>query len=296
MSEQQKETEKLELIPGKTEIGQIKGKLNGVYHEITLMYGDVAAQVIDGEFMHLGPEKYRELLNEFLDSVEGQQYRRPSDQEIEDATNKMLELEDKVIEKRKEDEKRRQEMEAQRLEDERKLREKMEAEKLKKEAAEREKAEREEEEKRQKEIESERKYFEELDSERTSRYNPTTEKEKVYVTKKKKINGKNVAIILLILFLLASLFANAYMYMNGGVNVGNKETTFSELNVDGTVYRVPAMDLSVQDGEKKVVIYGITASSENGEVSNKVIPIGEITINSSGEVVLQDGNGNSVQP
>ena len=292
MSEKENDVQKLELIPGKTEIGQIKGKLNGVYHEITMMYGDVAAQVIDGEFMHLGPERYRKLLDEFLDSVEGQQYRRPSDQEIEDATNKMLELEDKVIEKRKEDEKRRKELEAQRLEDERKLREKLEEEKLRKEMAEKERSEKEQEEIRKKEIENERKYFEELDGERNARYKPTTEKEKVYSGKKKKINGENITIILLSLLLLASLFANAYLYMNGGLN---KTTEYSELNVNGESYKVPSMDLSVMDGDKKIIIYGITDSSENGEVTNQVIPIGKIKLNGS-EIEITDGAGNPIKP
>lgn len=71
-----------ELIAGETIIGQINGKYKGIYRNFNIVYGNVADVVVNGKTLHLDELEYRKMLDNFLNSNSGTEYRRPSDNEI----------------------------------------------------------------------------------------------------------------------------------------------------------------------------------------------------------------------
>lgn len=61
-----------------------------VQQEFDVTYGNLLLPIIEGKGpVPLKKEKYMQILNDFLDSPEGQEYRRPSAEEIEMATNQV---------------------------------------------------------------------------------------------------------------------------------------------------------------------------------------------------------------
>ena len=124
------------LEAGVTEIGTIKGAdEDGYIRTFTILYGNVADPVIDGEVLHLEEPRYKKMLKEFLDSEEGMKYEVPSEEEVQEACEYMLNQENEVkqnqIKAQEEEERRIQEEIA---EQERVEKEKEEIRKLKKEA------------------------------------------------------------------------------------------------------------------------------------------------------------------
>ena len=91
------------LIPGKTPIGKINGKVEGQWRELTILYGNVATPVIKNNFIHLKNDVYMEMLVKFLESEEGLEYIAPSEEEVNRATLHVLNIEEQVKNKEKEE-------------------------------------------------------------------------------------------------------------------------------------------------------------------------------------------------
>lgn len=77
----------LRMIPGRTRIGTVRGKYEGAVDDYDIYYGNIAAAP-DGTLVHMDRARYMEVLDRFLESEEGRQYRRPSGQEILEAEKK----------------------------------------------------------------------------------------------------------------------------------------------------------------------------------------------------------------
>lgn len=85
-----------EMIPGKTKIGNIDGRYNGIYREFKIYYGNIAEPVINDTVLHLPPNEYMDMLREFLASDEGQEYRVPTGGEVKQAINDLLNKEHEI--------------------------------------------------------------------------------------------------------------------------------------------------------------------------------------------------------
>lgn len=92
-----------ELVPGKTQIGQIDGKYEGLYRKFTIYYGNVASPVINNNVLHLSENKYMEMLKTFLSSKEGSEYRIPSETEIKSTIKNMINEETRIKNAREEE-------------------------------------------------------------------------------------------------------------------------------------------------------------------------------------------------
>ena len=64
-------------------IGKIKGKENGEVREYDIMYGNILNPVYDDNPKIINRDLYMKKLEEFFDSPEGEEYERPSDEQIE---------------------------------------------------------------------------------------------------------------------------------------------------------------------------------------------------------------------
>jgi len=71
-----------QLKVGKTKIGGITGSYNGKFIRFSIYYGNLSMPPVDGEYIHLPSDKYRELLDQFLNSEEGKEFEKPSEEEI----------------------------------------------------------------------------------------------------------------------------------------------------------------------------------------------------------------------
>lgn len=85
-----------ELEPGKTIIGKIDGKVEGVYRNFTVYYGNVVDPVINGKMFHLPESDYMSLLKEFLQSEDGQQYQIPTVNEVKQAVKDLINQEEQI--------------------------------------------------------------------------------------------------------------------------------------------------------------------------------------------------------
>lgn len=84
------------LEPGKTIIGKIDGKVEGVYRNFTVYYGNVVDPVINGKMYHLPEPDYMSLLKEFLQSNDGQQYQVPTVSEVKQAVKELINQEEQI--------------------------------------------------------------------------------------------------------------------------------------------------------------------------------------------------------
>lgn len=82
--------EKKFLEAGITELGTVNGEYNGKFMTMKIRYGNSIFPTVkkDGkeEFVHLKKEKYEEMLDAFLKSEAGKNYKRPPKEEIEKAS------------------------------------------------------------------------------------------------------------------------------------------------------------------------------------------------------------------
>lgn len=85
------------LEVGHTKIGEKTGNYKGQLVKFSVYYGNYILPSIDGEFIHIKPESYNELLNKFLHSQQGKEYIYPSKEEIEDATRLVISRESQTL-------------------------------------------------------------------------------------------------------------------------------------------------------------------------------------------------------
>ena len=74
----------------KTKIGEKIGSYKGRYTIFSVYYGNYISPMIENEFVHLKEAEYEELLESFLNSEEGKEYKRPSEKEIREASAAVL--------------------------------------------------------------------------------------------------------------------------------------------------------------------------------------------------------------
>lgn len=79
------EVQLLELIPGKTVIGKMVGKVKGDVRHLTIFYGNFVTPLIDGKIVPIKDADYRNMLDAFFVTEEGRKYRKPSEEEIKQA-------------------------------------------------------------------------------------------------------------------------------------------------------------------------------------------------------------------
>lgn len=79
-----------ELELTKTKIGEKIGSYKGRYTIFSVYYGNYVSPYIDGEFVHLKEDEYEVLLDSFLSSEEGREYRRPDHEEIVKASTAVI--------------------------------------------------------------------------------------------------------------------------------------------------------------------------------------------------------------
>lgn len=103
--------EKLKLVPGQTLIGTrvvIDSKNSDQPRMIKVYYGnyiDPPMRTADGlHYIPMKEEKYREILNTFLDSEEGRDYERPTEEEMAAASAEVVEVVENHFEQEQRDE------------------------------------------------------------------------------------------------------------------------------------------------------------------------------------------------
>ena len=95
---------------------------------------------------------------------------------------------------------------------------------------------------------------------------------------------KNKFVIGVLSGLLAlSLVSNAVQLFSK--TLSGKEVT---LTVDEESYKIPVEDLKVEDGESKIIIYGIGRTSDGTNVSTKVIPLGQFDLNKPIKAIVDE--------
>lgn len=98
---------KKELIIGETLIGKTNVKINGEKLELEIYYGNFVKPMVYNEktnqyeFKTYKKEQYLIMLEEFLNTLEGFEYRVPSQEEIEEACEKVKEKERAFLDKMK---------------------------------------------------------------------------------------------------------------------------------------------------------------------------------------------------
>ena len=96
---QDQEIKKIPLEVGKTQIGSMMGKFKGEVYNFQIYYGNYILPSPHGEFIHYNQNLYKQKLMKFLDSEEGQKYIRPTEKEIEEATQLVISKESQLISK-----------------------------------------------------------------------------------------------------------------------------------------------------------------------------------------------------
>lgn len=320
--------ELLELVPGKTVIGHEKGKINGVYQDLTILYGNAISPVtnIDNP-LHYKEEAYMEMLKNFLNSEEGMKYRVPTKEEVDQATIEVLNMEERIRQKMKEEakakeaeEKRIQEEkekaeQARLAEEERIAKEKAEAERLEQERIENERIEQErleaqkqeelrlqeeamrlEEEQRAKEEEEEllRKQEEErlLEEKLAIEQKERQAKENKMSRDDKTIRKLKWFLIASMVLLIASMIGNAWLFLNRNQS---SNLSYGQLSINGEVYEIPLANVDVKDGESRIIIYGISSTNTDGKISNSVLPLGEFKLEGSKLVDITNAKGDQLE-
>ena len=54
-----------------------------------------------------------------------------------------------------------------------------------------------------------------------------------------------------------------------------------QININGETYEIPMAKVDVNSGETKIIIYGISTTNRNGQITNKAIPLGEFYLDGS---------------
>ena len=98
--EEKKEPETKELIPGETLIGTKTGTIQGELRQIRIFYGNFInpMNIHNGKYIPIKKKEYLKILNEFLNSDEGREYRKPSEVEISEAFTEVRKFVNRYIE------------------------------------------------------------------------------------------------------------------------------------------------------------------------------------------------------
>ncbi len=290
------ELKKLET--GKTEIGKVVAKdQDGMIRDFVIYYGNAASPLVDGSVMHLKENRYQEMLKAFLESEDGREYEAPTEEEIRQATIEMLNRETKAKQYQEEQERKRLEEEAKEkarlLEEEREKRT-IEVEEGEfapyapvpdplEEAMAEEKAIEMEVKELEARISEARKRAEEAGKVRRELEKRRKLEEKQQRAAEKPAGAHRLANILLTIALVVTLAMSAVQYLaaSGRLSLpvsAPRAQEMAELDINGETYTVPLADLTLAEGEKKIVIYGLTVYKQDGEVHHEAMPLGEYVL------------------
>jgi len=290
------ELKKLET--GKTEIGKVVAKdQDGMIRDFVIYYGNAASPLVDGNVMHLKENRYQEMLKAFLESEDGREYEAPSEEEIRQATIEMLNRETKAKQYQEEQERKRLEEEAKekaRLLEEERAKRTIEVEEGEfapydpvpdplEEAMAEEKAVEMEVKELEARISEARKRAEEAGKARRELEKRRMQEEKRLRASEKPAGTHRLANILLTVALVIALAMSAVQYLaaSGRLSLPTgypKAQERAELDINGETYTVPLADLTLAEGEGKIVIYGITTYIQDGEVHHSAMPLGEYVL------------------
>ena len=99
--DQNQENRTIPLKVGVTELFVFRRVVNNEEYELHLLYGNMIYPPPDEGIIHCTEATYREKLNQFLDSKEGQKYIRPTEEEIKEDEKLVLSLEAENVRKQK---------------------------------------------------------------------------------------------------------------------------------------------------------------------------------------------------
>ena len=290
------ELKKLEV--GKTEIGKVVAKdQDGMIRDFVIYYGNAASPLVDGNVMHLKENRYQEMLKAFLESEDGREYEAPTEEEIRQATIEMLNRETKAKQYQEEQERKRLEEEAKEkarhLEEERAKRT-IEVEEGEfapydpvpdplEEAMAEEKAVEMEVKELEARISDARKRAEKAGKVRRELEKRRKLEEKQQRAAEKPAGKNHLANILLTIALVIALAISALQYLaaSGRLSLpvsAPRAQERAELDINGETYTVPLADLTLAEGEGKIMIYGITTYIQDGEVHHSAMPLGEYVL------------------
>ena len=91
--------------------------------------------------------------------------------------------------------------------------------------------------------------------------------------------GHIVNILLSVALFLALAFTGLqYLAGSGRISLPGmmpRAQEQAQLDINGETYTVPLADLTLAEGESKIIIYGLTVYEQDGEVHHKAMPLGE---------------------
>ena len=246
---------KQKLIPGKTVIGHIEAKNGDMIQTFEIRYGNVANPPINGKLMHLEAQTYRDLLDDFLDSAFGQEFEKPTEEEIRQAAIVVNNMEAHL--KRVQEEKKKEEEAVNNQPEPSSETENSASEPIQNDTEDPVEPEENNEEK----------------PEKRGLFQKKNKKEKP--EKKQSGSSNPIVLILLSMALLLSLGLNAFQIMTAK---NSEPVSTAMLDMNGNKYEIPISSIPLEEGESRLMIYGITTKKENGKLSSEVIALGEYPI------------------
>ena len=269
------------MIPGETTIGTVVSKdNNGLIRDFSIYYGNVASPVVDGNVLHMKEDRYLNMLKTFLETDIGKEYEMPTEEEVKQATIEMLNRETRQ-KKQKEKKQRGENQESYNPGNEPLQMEQV----FENAATEHTTIQPLEAEEIVTIIDEGEDRSEQENAERIPLRRRSSAKGKLAGHKEKK--SISLLHLILVLALLFSLIANALQWLVhsgyaqfsfGKTNAGEKTIQSAEIKINEKEYTIPLKDIELEEGETKIIIYGITTKAENGQIQNTAMPLGEYRI------------------
>ena len=270
-----------QMIPADTVIGQMTGKTNGRFDEYKIYYGNIAESLTSkGTYRIPKEEKYMSYLKEFL-SNEGAEYKIPTNKEVQDAHIEALNI-------------------VQRLKDKAEgINRDAKQEKTDNDNPKKYPASEQEDKQDKSDLPENDSDFDSAEEEKLSDILPIANKRKKMnkgpksskkglgpeigpsiedkqVVKQKKVSGGKLFSLILAVLLALSLGVNWKLLQQIKTE---RQIQYVEMKINDETFQVPLTEIDLEEGESKLMIYGITSSMQNGEIQNKVSIIGNFDFN-----------------
>lgn len=309
MSEENTRTKQLQV--GRTVISNRMGKVKGRYQQVSVLYGNLCEDLVDGVPKQLREDIYDKLLNDFLMSEEGQEYIIPTKDEMLEAKisvkNKLLDYmayqekkekeEEEKAKVRQQDEKRLDDLHGIKREDDKSEQVSTEKQDIKEEDTsiktesinDVNETEVKQEKKKRKLFKKKKKVKEDKPEDKNDELifieDITDDKENVKADNKKP----SKALLILIIINIICTIGLVILFLFGDIVKANIMSNFNmgELVINESTYVVPLSSIDVKDGETGIVFYAITTENNEGVISHDAYPIGEWVVNSQGQMEIQ---------
>ena len=278
MQEEQKK-----LLVGETVLAKtFRTDKDNIIHSLEVRYGNVLYPPVNGQIVHIETdEEYKEILRNFLDDHQpedvdyqimhdGSLYEIPSEEDVDKATIEMLNREQRAKNKikKKEEETKSKELKLSEIQNE--------IAKAEQEETTDAQVELPMEQPQQPQVAPVMLNTQELESKLSSRFDTLEQiieqNDAEHQILARQLRFRKILSLVLGGLLLLSLAGLARMYYLRNKPV---DATYTLININGIDYQVPLANVEVEDGQKKILIYGFTSTMENGEVKHEAIPLGE---------------------